>query len=208
MPIHQPIPEIFKNKRLIAVDLETTGLHIKYNTIIEIGCVEVNNGKVVLFKGKEGFTKMFGGGHSSMYLVRKVHRIKDSERVAKKKFKDCAQGVSEYLSNAILVTHNGNSFDIPMLQQKLTEAGFPLHDFKSIDTLQLVRKMRKKESGEDDDDEKKQSGRNTLGSVCREFGLVYGGEGGDKSHRGLEDAEACLDVLFYLVNNNLVEVSV
>ena len=94
-----------------------------------------------------------------------------------------------------------------MIQQKLNEAGFPLHDFKSIDTLQLIRKMRKKQ-GEEDDDEKKQSGRNTLGSLCKEFGLVYGGETGDKSHRGLEDAEACLSLLFYLLNNNKVEVSI
>lgn len=204
--IHQPIPEIFRDKRLIACDLETTGLSVQYNTIIEIGCVEVNNGKVVKFGTKDGFTRFFSGGHSSMYLVRKVHRIKDSDRRKFSTFKQAAEKISEYLSNSILVTHNGNSFDIPMLQQKLNEAGFPLHDFKSIDTLQLVRKMRKKEEG--DDDEKKQHGRNTLGNLCMEFGLVYGGEEGNKAHRGLEDAEACLDLLFYLVNNNRVEISI
>ena len=206
--IHQPIPDIFKGKRLIACDLETTGLSVLYNTIIEIGCVEVNNGKVVKFGSKSGFTRLFSGGHSSMYLVRKVHHIKDSDRSSEKysTFKQSAEKISEYLSNSILVTHNGNSFDIPMIQQKLTEAGFPLHDFKSIDTLQLVRKMRKKESGEED--EKRQHGRNTLENLCREFGLVYGGDEGRNAHRGLEDAEACLDLLFYLVNNGKVEISI
>ena len=206
--IHQPIPDIFKGKRLIACDLETTGLSVLYNTIIEIGCVEVNNGRVVKFGSKSGFTRLFSGGHSSMYLVRKVHHIKDSDRSSEKysTFKQSAEKISEYLSNSILVTHNGNSFDIPMIQQKLTEAGFPLHDFKSIDTLQLVRKMRKKESGEED--EKRQHGRNTLENLCREFGLVYGGEEGRNAHRGLEDAEACLDLLFYLVNNDKVEISI
>lgn len=206
--IHQPIPDIFKGKRLIACDLETTGLSVLYNTIIEIGCVEVNNGRVVKFGNKGGFTRLFSGGHSSMYLVRKVHHIKDSDRSSEKysTFKQSAEKISEYLSNSILVTHNGNSFDIPMIQQKLTEAGFPLHDFKSIDTLQLVRKMRKKESGEED--EKRQHGRNTLENLCREFGLVYGGDEGCNAHRGLEDAEACLDLLFYLVNNGKVEISI
>ena len=206
--IHQPIPDIFKGKRLIACDLETTGLSVLYNTIIEIGCVEVNNGRVVKFGSKSGFTRLFSGGHSSMYLVRKVHHIKDSDRSSEKysTFKQSAEKISEYLSNSILVTHNGNSFDIPMIQQKLTEAGFPLHDFKSIDTLQLVRKMRKKESGEED--EKRQQGRNTLENLCKEFGLVYGGDEGRNAHRGLEDAEACLDLLFYLVNNGKVEISI
>lgn len=205
--IHQPIPAIFSDKRLIALDIETTGLNIKYNTIIEMGCVEIVNGAVKLFNGNDGFTSMFKGGHSSMYLVRKVHKIKDKERAMKKTFKESAKKISEYLSNSIIVTHNGNAFDLPMIQQKLNDAGFPLQNFKSIDTLQLVRKMRKKE-GEDDDDEKGISGRNRLGNLCNEFGLVYGGEDGDKSHRGLEDAEACLDLLFYLVNNNKVEISV
>lgn len=206
--IHQPIPDIFKGKRLIACDLETTGLSVLYNTIIEIGCVEVNNGRIVKFGNKDGFTRLFSGGHSSMYLVRKVHHIKDSDRSSRKysTFKQSAEKISEYLSNSILVTHNGNSFDIPMIQQKLTEAGFPLHDFKSIDTLQLVRKMRKKESG--DEDEKRQHGRNTLENLCKEFGLVYGGDEGRNAHRGLEDAEACLDLLFYLVNNGKVEISI
>lgn len=206
--IHQPIPDIFKGKRLIACDLETTGLSVLYNTIIEIGCVEVNNGRIVKFGNKDGFTRLFSGGHSSMYLVRKVHHIKDSDRSSRKysTFKQSAEKISEYLSNSILVTHNGNSFDIPMIQQKLTEAGFPLHDFKSIDTLQLVRKMRKKESGEED--EKRQHGRNTLENLCKEFGLVYGGDEGRNAHRGLEDAEACLDLLFYLVNNGKVEISI
>ena len=206
--IHQPIPDCFKQGRLISVDCETTGLSVLYNTIIEIGCVEVNNGRVVKFGSKSGFTRLFSGGHSSMYLVRKVHHIKDSDRSSEKysTFKQSAEKISEYLSNSILVTHNGNSFDIPMIQQKLTEAGFPLHDFKSIDTLQLVRKMRKKESGEED--EKRQHGRNTLENLCREFGLVYGGDEGRNAHRGLEDAEACLDLLFYLVNNGKVEISI
>lgn len=204
--IHQPVPEQFRQCRLIALDCETTGL-TKYNTIIELGCVEVNHGGVVKFGNEGGFSKLFGGGHSSMYLVRKVHRIKDSARRGRKTFKQCAQKISEYLSNSVIVTHNGNSFDLPLIQQKLSEAGFPLHDFKSIDTLQLVRKMRKSESGSEDD-EKRQRGRNTLGNLCREFGLVYGGEEGDKAHRAYEDAEACLDLLFYLVNNGKVEVSI
>ena len=204
--IHQPIPAIFKNRRLIACDLETTGLNIAYNTIIEIGCVEVKNGQVVKFGKQDGFTRMFGGGHSSMYLVRKVHHIRDSERRGFSTFMQCAEKISAYLSNSILVTHNGNSFDIPMIQRKLNEAGFPLHDFKSIDTLQLVRRMRK--AGGDDDDDKRHTGRNRLESLCGEFGLVYGGESGDKAHRGLEDAEACLDLLFYLVNSGKVTVNV
>ena len=79
--ISQKCPDIFKNKRLLSLDIETTGLNIFYNTIIELGVVEVVDGKV-----KTEYNKLFGGGHSSMFLVRKIHHIKDSERFGKKTF--------------------------------------------------------------------------------------------------------------------------
>lgn len=199
--IHQPIPDIFKNKRLIALDLETTGLSVVFNTIIELGVVEVQNGVVV-----QRYSRLFGGGHSAMYLVRKIHQIRDSERKFKPTFKSCAEKISKYLSNAILVAHNGNAFDIPMIQNKCSASGFPLENIKVIDTLQLARKMRKKEGEEGD--EKKQRGHNTLENLCKEFGLQYGGDEGGRSHHGLEDSEACLDLLFYMVNNNKVEISI
>lgn len=194
--IHQPCPDILKDKRLITLDIESTGLNIIYNTIIELGVIEVVNGEV-----KTEYSRLFGGGHSSMYLVRKVHHIKDFERRGKKTFKECAEKIASFLSNSIIVTHNGNSFDIPMIERKLSEAGYEIKNFKSLDTLQLVKKMRKEE--EDD----KQVKRNTLGALCNEFGLVYGGEEGNKSHRGLEDAEATLDLLYYLINNDKVKLS-
>ena len=198
--IHQPCPDILKNKRILALDIETTGLSIIYNTIIELGVIEIIDGKV-----KTEYTKLFGGGHSSMFLVRKIHHIKDSMRVGKKTFKECAEKISAFLSNSIIVTHNGNTFDIPMIQQKLNEAGYSINNFKTIDTLQLVRKMRKKEGIDDD---KKQQKRNTLQNLCKEFNLIYGGESGNNAHRGLEDSEATIDLLFYLINNNKIELSI
>lgn len=193
--IHQKCPDIFKNSRIISLDIETTGLNIFYNTIIELGVVEIVNGEV-----KTEYNKLFGGGHSSMFLVRKIHHIKDSERFGKKTFKECAPKISEYLSNSIIVTHNGNNFDIPMIQRKLSEAGCEIKNFRIIDTLQIIKKMRK--------DENETSKRNNLESLCKEFGLVYGGEEGNKSHRGLEDSEAAVDLLFYLINNKKVEIKV
>lgn len=191
--IHQEVPAIFQNKKLIALDIETTGLNILYNTIIELGVIEINQGKVTT-----EYTKLFGGGHSSMFLVRKIHHIKDSERIGKKTFKDCAEKISNFLSDSIIVTYNGNSFDIPMIQQKLKETGNEIKNFKSLDVLQLVKKMRKGEES--------QGKSNSLKNVCKEFDLVYGGEQGNRSHRGLEDAQATLDLLFYLINNKKVSL--
>lgn len=204
--LHEECPLIFRDKRLIGLDIETSGLSILYNTIIEIGIVEMVDGKV-----KTSATKMFGGGHSSMYLVRKVHHISDRERRGLRTFADCAERISAFLEGAILVTHNGNAFDIPMIQEKLRKAGHPLTEFRSIDTLQLVRKMRRDlNKGKEKDDEKSDEvvRRNSLGSLCAEFGLVYGGDSGNKAHRGLEDTEACMDLLFHLINTKKISISI
>lgn len=182
-------PEILKDKRLLCLDIETTGLDIQKNTIIELGIIEVNNGIVT----KE-YTKLFGGGYSSMYLMRNVHKIKDSERKYKKTFKQCAKKISEYLSDSILITHNGDAFDIPMIESKLQEAGYTLHNVKKIDTLKIARKL-KHES-------------NTLGNLCKLYNINYGGNDGSKSHRGLEDAYATLDLLYYFIQNKKIAVSI
>ena len=201
--IHQVCPDILRHSRLVSCDIETTGLNVKYNTIIEFGAVEVVNGEV-----KSTPRQLFGGGHSSMYLVRNVHRIPDYERLNLRTFGECAANIASFLSNSIIVTHNGNSFDLPMIQAKLSEAGCSITNFRSLDTLQLVRRMRKAEEGDGADDERKHRGRNALGSLCKEFGLVYGGDEGDSAHRGLEDAEACLDLLFYLVGSGRVSIKI
>ena len=194
--LHEKCPDCLMGRRLISLDIETTGLS-RHCHIIELGVVEVVSGKVV-----REYSKLFGGGHSPVYLVRNVHHIPDSDRAGKPTFSECAGRIASYLSGAVLVTHNGNSFDIPMIQGKLKEAGEELRDVKSLDTLQLVRRMRKASEG----DGRRQS--NSLGSVCREFGLSYGGDDGSRAHRGLEDAEAALDLLFHLVNSRKVDVSV
>ena len=87
-----------------------------------------------------------------------------------------------------------------MIQKKLNEAGYEIKNFKIIDTLQIVKKMRKEEN--------ETSKRNNLESLCKEFGITYGGQDGNKSHRGLEDSEATLDLLFYLINNKKIEIKI
>lgn len=178
-------PSSLKNKRLIALDIETTGLSIKFNTIIEMGIIEVDGGVV-----KTRYTKLFGGGHSSMYLVRKIHKIKDCERVGRPTFKDCAEKISSYLSDSWIVTHNGNRFDLPMINQKLQDCGLSIQNYKSIDTFAIAKKIGHES--------------NSLERLCREYGIVYGGVDGGNSHRGLEDAEATLQLLYCLIKEKSV----
>jgi DNA polymerase III epsilon subunit-like protein len=200
--ISEQCPDELSGRRLVSLDIETTGLDQRFNTIIEFGFVEYVGGK----PARSG-AWLFGGGHSPMHLVRTVHHITDRERRGRKRFSERAGEIHDLLDGAVIITYNGNSFDLPMIRRHLAEAGHPLEQVKSIDVLQLVRKMRKKEDLDDGkDDGDRMAGRNRLGNVCREFGVQYGGDDGGRAHRGMEDSEACLALLFKLVSEKRVAI--
>ena len=169
-------PEMLKNLSFVVFDLETNGLNPLFSTIIEIGCIEVDRGEIT-----NEYTTLFGGGKSSMYLVRRVHKIRDSERFGKKTFKERAESISKYFSNKILVGHNIDRYDVPMMQTKLSECGYNLDNIRTIDTLKIARDI-----GHDS---------NTLENLSR----VYGVEEGEH-HRGLDDAKMTLNVLYAFAN--------
>ena len=167
-------PQFLKNERIICLDIETSGLDIQRNTIIQMGIIEVNYGKIV----KE-YTTLFGGGKSSVFLVRNIHHIKDCDRIGKKTFKERAQKISAYLSNSIIVTHNGNSFDIPMINYKLNECGYQTQNTRYIDTYRIAKSIGQFES-------------NSLQNLSKYFDIKYG------EHRGLGDAYSTLQLLYAL----------
>ena len=169
-------PSCLKNSRMIVLDIETTGLDIIFNTIIEIGVIEVQFGKIV----KE-YSTLFGGGRSSLYLTRKIHHIKDSDRIGKPKFSERADKLSKYLSNSVIVTHNGLNFDIPMLNQKFSEIGVRMDNVKFIDTYVIAKKLNCFES-------------NSLENLSKVFNLEYG------AHRGLGDSKTTLQLLYAFID--------
>jgi DNA polymerase III epsilon subunit-like protein len=111
-----------------------------------------------------------------MYLVRKVHKIKDEERKNKPTFKERSEKIYEYFNGKTLVGHNIDKYDIPMLQCKLQECGFNLKNFKSIDTLKISREIGHES--------------NSLENLSKYYKVETG-----EHHRGLDDARMTLDVL-------------
>ena len=166
-------PNSLKTSRLIAINLETTGLNPIFNTIIELGIIEVKNGEIV-----QQYSKLFGGGRSSMHQVRKVHGIRDAERLGKPTFKKCAKRIADYFSGAVLVSCNGNKFDIPFMKEKMKEAGVSLLYSRHIDTDLISRKLK--------------SRKNDLEWLCRLYDIPY-----DGSHRGgLAKCHCTLQLLY------------
>lgn len=170
-------PNSLLGHRMVCLDLETTGLDIIRNNIIELGVVEVKQGKVT-----QQYSKLFGGGRSSMYLVRKVHGIKDSERSGKPTFKACCNRIANYLAGAVIITHNGTKFDIPFMEEKMKVAGVNLSYLRHIDTYLLSRKLEHE--------------KNSLEYLCGQYGIKYD----ESNHRGLTDCLCTLQILYAFCN--------
>ena len=170
-------PDCLKDKRIVCLDLETTGLSPIFNNIIELGVVEILDGKP-----KTQYSRLFGGGRSSMFLVRKIHKIKDCEREGKSTFAESAKAVANWLDGAILLTHNGAKFDIPFMKAKMDEVGVKLNCPISIDTYLLSKKIGKHDF-------------HSLQWLCGKYGIPYG----EENHRGLTDCICTVQLLYVFV---------
>ena len=160
------IKTFLNGQRCVCLDIETTGLDMDFDSIIELGSVE-------LFNGVETERQwQFRDGRSPVYLVRKVHKVKDSDRKNSPSFKESASELKEYLDNAILVGHNLKSFDLPFIQRKLYENGITLKGNKIFDTLSEARK--------------RELPKTRLEDLCARFNIPYG------HHRGLGDSISTL----------------
>ena len=127
---------ILDNKQVIVFDIETTGLNLELDEIIQFGAVKIENSKII-----EQKNMLFSGEFiCSPHLVKNVHKIKDIDRKNGFKFEDKVNQIFDYLNNQIVITHNGKRFDIPFLNMKMKPFGLQL-DCKLIDTIILARKM-------------------------------------------------------------------
>ena len=156
---------ILNNETVIVFDIETTGLNLQLDTIIEFGAVKIHNNNIIDEKNM-----LFGGNFiCSPFLVKNVHGIKDVDRKAKPLFIDCCEEICNYLNNNIVITHNGKHFDVPFLNYKMQNLGIQLN-VKMIDTILLARKLSFKS--------------NSLQFLCSHYNIPYG------HHRGLGDAKS------------------
>lgn len=192
MEMPYPCPQILESDRLISFDIETTGLSPIYNNIIELGVVEMAGGEI-----KTRYSRLFGGGRSSVYTVRQVHHIPDSERRGLPTFGEKARQIAGWFGTATLVSHNGTAFDLPFIQERMRAAGVQYAPIRHFDTLRIARRLDA--PPKDAPEAIKRAYRpkfasHRLGDMCAHYGIAYG----DQNHRGLADCECTLALLFAL----------
>ncbi|MES2799437.1 MAG: 3'-5' exonuclease [Bacteroidota bacterium] len=160
-------------KRPIAVfDLETTGININSDRIVEIAIIKVHvDGR------REQFHKRVNPLIPIPLEVSEIHGIFDKDIADAPSFKDIAQEVIDFIGDADLAGYNSNKFDIPVLAEELIRNGFDfnLKDRQFVDVQNIFHKMEQR----------------TL-SAAYQF---YCDKSLENAHSALYDTEATLDVL-------------
>jgi len=105
-------------KPLAFFDLETTGLDISTDRIVEISILKVSpDGK------EETYTRRINPTIPMSKEASKITGIKDEDLKEMPTFKEVAKEVTAFIKNCDLAGYNSNKFDIPLLAEELLRAG-------------------------------------------------------------------------------------
>ena len=106
------------SRPLAFFDLETTGTNTAKDRIVEIAIVKLNpNGS------KESYSKKVNPEIPIPIAVSEIHGIYDIDIVASPTFKDIAEEIKAFITDADLAGFNSNRFDIPLLVEEMLRSG-------------------------------------------------------------------------------------
>ena len=124
---------------LVFFDVESTGLNVIRDRIIQIGLVK-------LLKGSEETQElefMINPGIPISEEAMGVHGITPKDLANKPTFLQVAKQIYEFIGNSDLAGYNSNRFDIPMLMEEFDRVGFDFDVSKRriIDVQRIFYKM-------------------------------------------------------------------
>ena len=126
-------------KRPIAIfDLETTGLHVAKDRIVEISIHKVNpNGT------EESKTWLLNPDYPISEEASSIHGYTNADVEKYPTFKQEAKNISDFLTNCDLAGFNAIKFDIPLLVEEFlrVEVDFDVRTRKMIDVQNIFMKM-------------------------------------------------------------------
>ncbi|HRW63580.1 MAG TPA: 3'-5' exonuclease [Bacteroidales bacterium] len=128
-------------KPIVFFDLETTGVDVANDRIVEISLLKIlPNGK------EETKTMRVNPGIPIPPQVTEIHGISDKDVEDKPKFNELAKTIANYLEGCDIAGYNSNKFDIPLLAEEFLRADidFDLKKLRFIDVQVIFHKMEQR----------------------------------------------------------------
>jgi DNA polymerase-3 subunit epsilon len=126
------------SRPLAFFDLETTGLTIGMDRIIEISVLKINKDG-----SKEYFTRRINPEMPISAKASEITGIKDEDLKHEKTFAEVAPELNAFLDQCDLAGYNSNKFDVPFLVDEFLRVGvdFRFEDRKLVDVQNIFHKM-------------------------------------------------------------------
>ena len=157
---------------LVVFDLETTGVWIEKDRIVEIGMI-----KLMPDGTKQDYVKRVNPGMPIPVNVSRIINIIDDDVKDAPPFKDIAKEILEFIGDSDLGGFNILRFDLPVLEREFFNAGLTFHwRDRDIYDAQKVYHIHEK--------------RDLMAAY-----QLYCGKKLSKAHSAFDDAEATMDIL-------------
>ena len=128
-------------KPIVFFDLETTGVNIAQDRIVEISMLRISpNGK------EDSFTQRINPEIEIPYFATAVHGITNEMVLNEPKFREFAPKVLEFIKGCDLAGFNSNRFDIPILAEELLRADldFSMKNRIAVDVQTIFHKKEQR----------------------------------------------------------------
>jgi DNA polymerase-3 subunit epsilon len=131
-------------KPLAFIDLETTGVNVSADRIVEISIL-----KIAPDNSKESYTKRYNPTIPIPIGASKVHGIFDADVKDFMTFKEDAENINLFLHECDLAGFNSNKFDVPLLIEEFSRAGidFDMNNRRLVDVQTIFHKMEARNLG-------------------------------------------------------------
>ncbi len=136
-----PYMKLNLTKPIVFFDLETTGINIAKDRVVEISILKVfPNGN------KESKTWLVNPEIEIPKEASEIHGITNEKVVTEPTFKELAPQINALISDADLAGFNSNRFDIPLLAEELLRAGidFDMNNRKAVDVQTIFHKKEQR----------------------------------------------------------------
>ena len=126
--------ELKLKRPIVFIDLETTGINVSSDRIVEISALKINpNGK------EQWMTTLVNPEMPIPAKVTAIHGISDSDVAGAPTFREIAKNVASFLEGCDLAGYNAMKFDIPVLAEEFlrTNVDFNFRKRKYVD-VQII----------------------------------------------------------------------
>ncbi|MEN9655038.1 MAG: hypothetical protein RL235_1150 [Chlamydiota bacterium] len=163
--------------RAIFYDTETTGIRIGKDRIIEIAAYDSHT--------KKSFSTFIDPECPIPAEATAIHHITDAMVKGAPKVTEALQNFSTFCEGpALLIAHNNDAFDKPMLEAEFIRGGLTIPAWKYLDTLKWARKYRP------------DLPKHTLQFLREVYGIAP-----NQAHRALDDVMVLADVLSRMIGD-------